>query len=192
MSGDLTLRFDCGASWLNLMATRGRVFGAAPVERLTSPEVLAHWLTRSELTPAVPPDETDLARARELRETLRELAQPTVAGTPPPGGAARDLARFLADHEDPVDLRVQDRLVRTPPPSPAAALARVARQAVDHLTGPDRHTLKVCPESDCRGVFADPAGRRRWCPAPACASRGRVRAHRARRTADRDRTAREP
>ncbi|MEU3521152.1 CGNR zinc finger domain-containing protein [Streptomyces sp. NPDC006654] len=29
----------------------------------------------------------------------------------------------------------------------------------------------------------DPPGRRRWCPSPACASRGRVRAMRARRSA---------
>ncbi|WP_374102027.1 CGNR zinc finger domain-containing protein [Arthrobacter sp. ISL-5] len=33
---------------------------------------------------------------------------------------------------------------------------------------------------DCRWVFLDPSKRRRWCPSPACASRGRVRAHRAR------------
>ncbi|MEU4521337.1 CGNR zinc finger domain-containing protein [Amycolatopsis sp. NPDC024027] len=30
-------------------------------------------------------------------------------------------------------------------------------------------------------MFADPAGRRRWCPSPACASRGRVRAQERRR-----------
>ncbi|WP_433234201.1 CGNR zinc finger domain-containing protein [Actinomadura nitritigenes] len=76
------------------------------------------------------------------------------------------------------------RLVRAAPADGDAALARIARQAVDHLTGPERASLKVCPEDDCRGVFADPADRRRWCPSPACASRGRVRALRARRTAE--------
>lgn len=39
------------------------------------------------------------------------------------------------------------------------------------MTGSDRLALKSCPESDCRGVFIDPPGRRRWCPNPACASR---------------------
>ncbi|WP_367187380.1 CGNR zinc finger domain-containing protein [Microbacterium sp.] len=45
-------------------------------------------------------------------------------------------------------------------------------------TGP-RSSSTGCDEVDCRWVFLDPSGRRRWCPAPACASRGRVRAHRA-------------
>ncbi|MFI2584884.1 CGNR zinc finger domain-containing protein, partial [Streptomyces rochei] len=44
----------------------------------------------------------------------------------------------------------------------------------------------TAPEHDCRGVFIDSVGRRRWCPSPACASRGRVKALRARRAADRD------
>ncbi|WP_199238367.1 CGNR zinc finger domain-containing protein [Kribbella steppae] len=30
-------------------------------------------------------------------------------------------------------------------------------------------------------MFSDPSGRRRWCPNLACATRGRVRAHRARK-----------
>ncbi|MEU2424008.1 CGNR zinc finger domain-containing protein [Streptomyces sp. NPDC007851] len=54
---------------------------------------------------------------------------------------------------------------------------------MDQLTGSDRRALRSCPEHDCRGVFIDPPGRRRWCPSPACASRGRVRAMRARRSA---------
>jgi hypothetical protein len=29
------------------------------------------------------------------------------------------------------------------------------RRAADHLTGLERHSLKICPEHDCRGVFAD-------------------------------------
>lgn len=179
-----TFRFDCGATWLNLLATRGRSFSAQPVERLSTPVRLAEWLEHSELTPARPPEKADLGQARALRETLRGLALATVSGEPPPGEAAADLGAFLAEHaDDPVRLLVADRLLREPPRTTGEALARIARQAVDHLTGPERQTLKVCPEHDCRGLFADPADRRRWCPSPACASRGRVRALRARRRA---------
>ncbi len=180
----LAFRLDCGATWLNLLATSGRTFSARPVERIATPERLAEWFARCELAPATPPGNADVERARRLRETLRALAMATVAGERPPERAARDLADFIAGHPDPVRLAVADRLVREPPADAAAALARIARQAVDHLSGPERENLVVCGEQDCRGVFSDPTGRRRWCPAPACASRGRVRALRARRKAE--------
>ena len=177
----LAFRFDGGATWLNLLATRGRSHGAHPVERLTDPDRLADWLARSELTPSRAPDHTDLVRARDLRETLRGIAEAAVEHRPPPAAALTALTQFLAEHPDPVRLRATPHLHREPPADTTAALARIARQAADHLTGADRHTLRICAEQDCRWVFADPTGRRHWCPAPACASRGRVRALRARR-----------
>lgn len=174
-------RFDCGATWLNLLATRGNTFGAHPVERLDSPARLADWLTRADLRPHHPPASADLAAAVQLRETLRALALATVDGRPPPPAAVADLSALLADHADPIRLTATDRLRRHPPATATTALARIARQAAEHLTGADRVALKVCPEHDCRGVFTDPTDRRRWCPSPTCATRGRVRALRARR-----------
>lgn len=174
-------RFDCGATWLNLLATKGRSFGPKPIERLGTVDRLAEWLARCELTPTRAPGDDDLHQAVRLRETLRELALATVDERPPARPAVAALAQFLATHDDPVRLHGGRRLRREPPSTAAEALARIARQAVDHLTGADRAGLKVCPEHDCRGVFVDPPGRRRWCPSPACASRGRVRALRARR-----------
>lgn len=179
----LAFRFDCGATWLNLLATRGRTFSRSPVERLATPERFAEWLARCELSPVQPPGEDDLRQAWTLRETLRALALATVDEHPPPARAVADLAAFLTRYDDPIRLGADGRLRREPPATAVHALARVARQAVDHLTGSDRLALKVCQEDDCRGVFIDPPGRRRWCPSPSCASRGRVRAHRARRSA---------
>ncbi|MEU5419629.1 CGNR zinc finger domain-containing protein [Streptomyces sp. NPDC020799] len=175
------LRFDCGATWLNLLATRGRCFGADPVERIATPERLGEWLDRSELSPTRPPSMADVRQAQALRETLRALALAVVAEEPPPADVTDELTRFLDATPDHVRLVAGERLTRQSPPTAVAALGRVARQAVDHLTGPGRQALAICPESDCRGVFANPTGRRRWCPSPACASRGRVRAHRERR-----------
>ncbi|MGF6881823.1 putative RNA-binding Zn ribbon-like protein [Nocardia sp. GAS34] len=177
-------RFDCGSTWLNLLATRGRSFSPDPVERLDSPARFAEWLDRSELLPARPPTTDELAQAIRLRETLRVLVLATIDDTTPPPDAITDLSAFLVAHDAPVHLLAADRLRREPPPTASDALARIARQAVDCLTGIERAALKVCPEHDCRGVFIDNAGRRRWCPSPACASRGRVRAMRARRAAE--------
>ncbi|MGW3992778.1 CGNR zinc finger domain-containing protein [Amycolatopsis sp. NPDC004772] len=172
-------RLDMGAPWLNLLATRGRHFGAQPVERLPTAARLREWLALSELTPLAPVTDTDLDRARELRETLRPLALGAVDGLAPTAEQVRALAQALA--QEPVHLAALERLHRSAPPTAAAAFARLAHQATDWLTGPLRHDLRACPEQDCRGVFADPGGRRRWCPSPACASRGRVRALRERR-----------
>ncbi|GAA1896514.1 CGNR zinc finger domain-containing protein [Streptantibioticus ferralitis] len=181
--GSLAFRLDCGATWLNLLATSGRTFSDRSVERIATAERLREWLERCELAPVTPPTARDVAAARRLREALRALAMATVTGDRPPAEVAARLEEFLAGRPDPVRLRAAERLSREPPPDAGAALARIARQAVDHLTGPERGTLALCGEHDCRAVFANPGGRRRWCPAPACASRGRVRALRARRKA---------
>lgn len=171
-----------GAPWLNLLATRGRHFGTQPVERLATRDRLAEWLRHSELTPLAPVTEADLAAAHRLREILRDLALAAVDGRAPARSAPAALAEFPTG--EPVRLAVLDRLHRSAPATTADALGRLAHQAADWLTGPLRHDLRACPERDCRGVFADPGGRRRWCPAPACASRGRVRALRERRRAE--------
>ncbi len=176
----LAFRFDCGAGWLNLLATKGRTFSANPVERLATPDRLAEWLEICELSPVRPPDHDDLQSAWRLRETLRVLALATIAEEPPPASAVEGLIA-LTEQDDPIRLVVDGRLRRERPPTAEHALVRIARQAVDQLTSADRLALKSCPEPDCRGVFVDPPGRRRWCPSPACASRGRVRALRARR-----------
>lgn len=173
-------RLDLGATWLDLLATRGSAFGARPEERLPDVGRLADWLEAVELTPVRAPGESDLALALRLRETLRPLALAVATGEDPSGTETRALTDFLADHDEPVRLVLEPGLRRPAPADTAAALGRIARQAAEHLTGAERHQLKVCPEGDCRGVFTDVSGRRRWCPSPACASRGRVRAHRAR------------
>jgi predicted RNA-binding Zn ribbon-like protein len=181
VSDDHAFRFDCGAPWLNLLATRGRHFGSSPVERMPTRERLAEWLARAGLTPLARVADADLDAARRLREVLRELALGAVDGAAPRADQVRALTVFF--RAEPVHLAALDRLHRSAPATVTDALSRLALQAADWLTGPLRDDLRVCPEQDCRGVFADPGGRRRWCPSPACASRGRVRALRERRRA---------
>ncbi|MEV0282645.1 MULTISPECIES: CGNR zinc finger domain-containing protein [unclassified Kribbella] len=179
MADRMDFRFDLGATWLNLLATRGTHFGEHPVERMPTVERFAEWLDRVELRPTRKVTAEDLASAHELRETLRPIALATVDGVRPSPADVKALGRFL--DADPLQLKVTDRLTRSRPTTATESLSRIARQAADHLTGPERHFLAACPEQDCRGVFSDPSGRRRWCPNPTCATRGRVRAHRARK-----------
>lgn len=172
-----------GATWLNLIGTLGRSFGAQPVERIATPERLAEWLAVVELAPKKAPDASDLDAIRGLRETLRELALAHTAGTTPPADAVAALQRHLVP-DFPMTLTISGgRLACAPPSDTREALQRIAREAAQQLAGPERHHLRECAEHDCRWVFSDPTGRRRWCPSPACASRGRVRAYRARQRA---------
>lgn len=171
-----------GAPWLNLLATRGTHFGPRPVERIPTVERLRDWLALVGLTPLTPVTHADLREAHRLREILRELALGAVDGVAPKADQVRPLTTFLTT--EPVHLAALDRLHRSAPQTASDAFARLAHQAADWLTGPLRDDLRACPEQDCRGVFADPGGRRRWCPSPACASRGRVRALRERRRAE--------
>ena len=168
-------RTDGGATWLNLLATRGQTFGAHPVERLPDPAAAAAWLDLVGLPPDAPLAAAELAELVSLREALRELAMAAVEERPASPQARRlvgERAATALPH-----LAAGDEPVPVP-----ESLGAIAAQALVTLAGPDRHLLKECAEADCRWVFLDPSGRRRWCPNPACATRGRVRAHRARAT----------
>ncbi|WP_316297470.1 CGNR zinc finger domain-containing protein [Clavibacter michiganensis] len=174
MADQREFRIDGGATWLNLLATRGRSFGARPVERLADPEAAHRWLALMGWAPTAAVTETQRERLVALREALRDLAMAAVSRAEPPPTAADLVHRAAAGHPHPLD-------------SPAApveeAIRAIATQALVTLRGPDRLLLAECAESDCRWVFLDTSGRRHWCPAPECASRGRVRAHRARQAA---------
>ncbi|MFC8732144.1 CGNR zinc finger domain-containing protein [Luteimicrobium sp. NPDC057192] len=171
-------RTDGGATWLNLLATRGQSFGAHPVERLPDAAAAAAWLQLVGLPPDAPLEGAELAALVSLREALRELAIAAVEDRP----ASPEARRLVGEHAATTLPHVAAGDARVPVPVPES-LGAIAAQALVTLAGPDRHLLKECAEADCRWVFLDPAGRRRWCPNPACATRGRVRAHRARATA---------
>lgn len=174
----MAFRFDGGATWLNLLATRGQSFGTRPVERLSTPELGGRWLTlvgyppREAMTPA------DLDQLVLLREALRHLAMAAVEGRDPSSDTLAHVHAAASIASDATFASWADHEVDV-----ATALSMIAIQALVTLRGPDRELLKECAEVDCRWVFLDTSMRRQWCPSPACASRGRVRAHRARRAA---------
>jgi predicted RNA-binding Zn ribbon-like protein len=176
------LRCETGAAWLDLVATVGKAYGPAPIERLDSAGRLGDWLATEDLRPEAPPGETDLIQACELREALRSLALATVRARRWPN---RDIVAvndaLAADR--PLELRAAYRHgpgVREPATA-REALARIARQAAQHLTGPEAATLGTCADSECGMLFLDPGGRRRWCASEICGVRNRVRAHRLRK-----------
>ncbi|MFL5831971.1 MAG: CGNR zinc finger domain-containing protein [Solirubrobacteraceae bacterium] len=178
MSTDFLM--DGFSTWANLLVTKRSAFGAAPRELLDSPDRLRLWLRQSGLEPVRAPTEEDLARAITLREALRSVALAHTDHTPPPRKAVATIATFTRSDAPPRPVVRAGRLVRERPADTSAALARIARAAVDQMTGAEGRYLRQCAERDCRWVFLDPTGRQRWC-STGCASRGRVRAHRERK-----------
>jgi predicted RNA-binding Zn ribbon-like protein len=62
------------------------------------------------------------------------------------------------------------------------ALAAVARDAVDLLSGPLAGRIRECGADDCALLFVDASrpGRRRWCSMEACGNRAKAAAFRRR------------
>jgi predicted RNA-binding Zn ribbon-like protein len=167
-------RYVAGTAWLNLLATRGHAYAGESIERLPDLDALRVWLDHERLTPVAPLTEADVAQAKELRETLRPVVVAVLDGRPPDVGP---LQPWLAADE-PVRAVVRDgRPAAAPPSTLTAALARLARQAVEQL--PDA-PLRGCADEECRMAYLDPGGRRRWCAPETCGVKARVRAHRAR------------
>jgi predicted RNA-binding Zn ribbon-like protein len=185
-----TPRFDAGRPSLALLAT------THPAEHLLTPAALRTWITTTPLVPSG----TDLSHVdpawlppfRELREHTARLTEETLdPRTTPADVLAEALAHLNARARQaappaPRALRAPDgTLVRTlqAPPSCAALLAALARDAVDLLTDPAaRARLRRCEGDNCPLVYLDTSRgrRRRWCSSELCGNRERVARHRRR------------
>jgi predicted RNA-binding Zn ribbon-like protein len=169
------LRFDTGAAWLNLLATLGHAYGDVSIERLPDVDALRRWLDHERLLPDAPLTAADVAATTAFRETLRPVVLAVLDGRAPD---VAPLAPYLSADEPVRAVVRHGRPAPAPPATLAAALARLARYAVEQL--PDA-PLRACADVECRLAYLDPGGRRRWCSPDRCGVKARVRAHRARK-----------
>ncbi|UZI29394.1 CGNR zinc finger domain-containing protein [Streptomyces sp. VB1] len=194
-----SFRFDPGALCLELLPTGG----PGPLvyfEVLHEPADLVRWAQESRLPgglgpgggpgygpgPALVVSAGEVAEARGLRDALWRLAEGHVAGAPP---GPDDLATLNdAAARPPLTARLAPGGNRewAPGGTGAGLLSTVARDAVDLFTGAYAHRVRTCGAHGCRLLFVDTSrpGKRRWCSMERCGNRHKVRAHRARRTAD--------
>lgn len=148
-------------------------------ETLRTPDDLATWLREAGLFDG-PADAGDLDAARRLRTAIDTLTFPASDADP---AAAIETVNTAAD-EAPSGPRLAlsggRPVAVVPEPSVAAALGRVALDAIDLLTGHDR--LRVCAADDCGIRFVDrsPARNRQWCSMRRCGNRTKARRHYAR------------
>ena len=173
----LAKRFRTGRPCLDFLHTGGSGDWTEP-ELLEGPESLERWLAHVLGLAAV--EDADLGSALGLREALWSLVRARVSGR----------------HLDPGPVETLDAYADTAPPVPrltlageqapvvasgAAALSALARDAIDLLSGPLGHRIRVCAAADCTLLFVDASrpGTRRWCSMERCGNLAKTRTHRA-------------
>lgn len=155
----------------------------APVEQLQRPADLSRWLREAGVRP-VPATlrAEDLDAARALRESIYVLAHDRIAGRTL-SRASLAMLNAIAANPAPAPALMADGRVAWAADEPAsAALSRVARDAIELLTGPSVARLRECAAPDCAFLFVDTSrpGRRRWCASNRCGNRHHAREHRRR------------
>lgn len=162
--------------------------GGHSVDLLGSPAAADRWLVEHALAPAgADLQETCAARLRSLREEIRSLLASRVEGRPAPAGALNALNEALTRAPAAALLhwhpgRGLYRAASHPTTQIVEhALAALAADAADLLTGPDADRLTACGSTPCNRYLLR-HGRRHWC-STRCGDRARAARAYARRAA---------
>jgi predicted RNA-binding Zn ribbon-like protein len=153
------------------------------VELFDSAEDLGRWWALQ--APRLPAGTVaDLAATRRLRAAVRDLFDAHLAGRAPRSTSIEDVnaiasaaptsLRMLSGDGGParVETRWHTELGGN------AALAAIAREAIELLTNPERLArLRRCANPTCSMLFLAENKRRQWCTANICGNRARVARH---------------
>ncbi|WP_328327204.1 CGNR zinc finger domain-containing protein [Kribbella sp. NBC_00382] len=174
--------FVGGRVTLNFVSTLGKR-STEKLERLRTPEDLAHWVELAGLG-SISTDEADLKAARVLREALYTLTMATL-NRGPLRRADVNLVNEWAARETPAPAlaigRTQVRATplrrRDPQPTASEVLAALARDGIELLSGPDAGSIRECEDPGCTLLFVDTSRshRRRWCSMNSCGARAKMR-----------------
>ncbi|MET7474142.1 CGNR zinc finger domain-containing protein [Streptomyces sp. NPDC005648] len=172
--------FVCGHPALDFAATL-RARRSTRFEMFVTPERLNAWYVEAGLVDTIAPaTEDDVREATAVREAVYRLVTD----------------RRLDEEFDGEALAVVNAAARKPPvtpqltpagrhtdATPEQALATVARQAVELLSGPDVPLMKECGNPECTRVYIDRSRgtRRQWCGMESCGNRIKAAAYRARK-----------
>ncbi|WP_280345483.1 CGNR zinc finger domain-containing protein [Nocardia neocaledoniensis] len=171
-------RFQTGRVSLDLVHTGGE--GELAVwEIVHTAEDLGHWLGVILELPDLAADDADLAAFHRLRNALSRAAFGAAAGKPL---TPSDIdAINAAAAEPPLVPHLNPDGTRDYPAATAgAALATLARDAIDLFASPLAARIRVCASETCGLLFVDASrpGRRRWCSMDRCGNIAKVRKYR--------------
>lgn len=164
------------------------VAGGHVLDLLATPDSANAWLSARGLAPAAfGMREQCAAQLRAMREHLRALIAAHLDELPPPDTALSALNDAMTRVPTAALLRWDaDRGLHREASHPVTqaldhALAALAVDAADLLTGDDAHLLAACGASPCTRYLLRTHGRRQWCSVR-CGDRIRAARHYARRT----------
>ncbi len=146
---------------------------------LTTPAALADWIGAARLLDTPPPSDAEtLARAVRLREAAYRMALATAQASTGTDTDRRTVNEFAEGAPPAVSLCADGTIVRSGDAD--AALAAVARSAIELLGGPA--LVKECGRPACTRLYVDTSrgGSRRWCDMTLCGNRAKSAAFRAR------------
>ncbi|MES9523732.1 CGNR zinc finger domain-containing protein [Streptomyces capoamus] len=162
--------------------------GGHTVDLLGTPAQANHWLTERGLAPVdAGMREMCATQLRSLREQIRSLFAARAEGLPALPAAVRAINDAMTRVPTAPLLQWDDKTGpyrATPHPTTAIldhALATLAADAADLLTGPDADRLTACGSAPCNRYLLR-YGRRHWC-STRCGDRARAARAYARRTA---------
>lgn len=174
--------FKSGRPSLDLAATVGERWRRS-FERLREPADLGRWLVQAGMLDDQPPaTEQLLSEARLLREAIYRTAKQAGRGEPA-GADLERINRWAAQPPLAPKLTAAREVEWTAPEPAPAALASLARDAVDLFSGPLATRVRECARADCALLFVDASrpGRRRWCSMGGCGNKTKTAAYRERR-----------
>lgn len=178
-----SFRFVSGHRALDFAATFGDRYRRG-VERLRQPSDLEGWLRSAGLSVSTPASGNDLDDARQLREVIYRLAR---AALEDEAVATADLDALNAWARTPRPAPQLDRRLRrkcVPSQNVEGALALIACEAIELLSGPERPLIRECAAAPaCSLLYLDRSRgrRRRWCEMQRCGSRAKMADYRKRR-----------
>jgi predicted RNA-binding Zn ribbon-like protein len=177
-------RFDTGRLCLDFVATVGWRL-ATPLERLPLPGDLARWFVEAHLCETAPPvSVSQHTGALALREAIYRSAFAILSHSTPDES---DVILINVWATQPIALPQLDgaalRVCWQAAQPVEAALASVARDAVELLGGRDGELLGACEGAGCGMVFINGSRskRRRWCSMAECGNLSKVHGYRQRR-----------
>jgi predicted RNA-binding Zn ribbon-like protein len=175
-------RFGLGHVTLDFLATLGGRAGSR-IERLATPPDLSRWIAEAGIASAAGASGQMLDDARELREAIRRVLDRAREGGRP---SAPDVRLVNEWARSPVAApqigRDLERVLVGPDPV-TGALAHIARESVEFVTGPDVARVRTC--AGCTLLFIDRSrpGTRRWCSIERCGNRSKTANYRQKRRA---------
>jgi len=166
-------RFGLGHVTLDFLATlRGRP--ESPIERLVVPGDLSDWIAEAGIAAAPAASPELLGAARELRETIRRLLDCARQGATPAGSDLRLVNEWARSPVAAPQIGPGFARMSVGPDPVTGALAYVARESVEFLTGSDLGRVRTC--AGCTLLFLDRSrpGTRRWCSMERCGNRSKT------------------